>query len=356
MAAKTTTLAKLAAMVNGEVSGDPEIVVQGLADLALAGPGDLAFLVKAAGVEKLKNSRAAAFIVPQSLTYDKKPLIRVANPYLAAARIQNFFQAKPFQAQGISPKAHIGSNCEIPAEVSIGPFVSIGDRVRLGKGVTLHAGVIIGDDAVIGDGCLLYHNVTVYHSCTIGSRVIIHSGTVIGGDGFGFATDVDGSHVKWPHIGTVQIDDDVEIGANVTVDRGTFGKTHIMRGTKLDNLVQIGHNVQIGENVLIVAQVAIGGSASLGNNVVLGGQVAVKGHIRLEDNVMVAAKSGVHANVPKGAIVSGIPAIPHKDWLKASTIFAKLPKLYDELLDMRKKIKKISGKLFPAAGQDQAGD
>jgi len=352
MVAPTKTLAELALMVGGELLGDPDIAIHGLADLAMAGPGEIAFLVKAAGLDRLKNSKAAAFIVPKSLTYAEKPVIRAENPYLAAARIQGFFQAKPFQAGGINSKAHIGSNCEIPAETSIGPFVAIGNRVRLGKRVTLHPGVVLGDDVVIGDDCQLYANVTVYHSCTIGSRVIIHSGTVIGSDGFGFATDENGSHVKWPHVGTVQIDDDVEIGANVTIDRGTFGKTHIMRGTKMDNLVQIGHNVKIGENALVVAQVGIAGSATLGNNVVLGGQAAIKGHIHLEDGVMVGAKSGVHASVSQGAIVSGIPAIPHKDWLKACTIYAKLPKLYRELSDMKDKLDKLHGRLFPEGDQE----
>ncbi len=347
MVAKTKTLAELAAMVGGKVTGAPELKIHGLADLAGAGPGEIAFLVKAAGLEKLKNSKASAFIVPQSLDYNDRPLIKTANPYLAAARIQRFFQAVPFQAGGISPQAHIGSNCEIPPEITIGPFVSVGDRVKLGKRVTLHPGVVLGDDVVVGDDCLLYHNVTVYHSCTIGARVIIHSGTVIGSDGFGFATDENGSHVKWPHIGTVQIDDDVEIGANVAIDRGTFGKTHIMRGTKLDNLIQVGHNVTIGENSLVVAQVGIAGSTTLGKNVVLGGQSALKGHIHLDDGVMVAGKSGVHSNLPKGAVVSGIPAIPHRDWLKASTIFAKLPKIYGELLEMRKMMQKMYARLFP---------
>ncbi|MEK6197319.1 MAG: UDP-3-O-(3-hydroxymyristoyl)glucosamine N-acyltransferase [Desulfobacterales bacterium] len=352
MSAKNITLAELSRMVDGELHGDPDIAIHGLANLATAVAGEIAFLVKAAGIETLKNSHGAAFIVPHTLTYDGKPLIKVANPYLAAAIIQNFFQAKPFQPTGISPKAHIGSDCYIPAEISIGPFVSIGDRVKLGKRVSMHSGVVIGDDAVIGDDCLLYPNVTVYHSCTIGSGVIIHGGTVIGSDGFGFATDENGNNVKWPHIGTVQIDDNVEIGANVTIDRGTFGKTHIMRGVKIDNLVQIGHNVKIGGNSIIVAQVGIAGSASLGKNVVLGGQSAIKGHIHLDDGSMVAGKSGVHSNVPKGAIVSGIPAIPHKDWLKASIIFAKLPKIYGELRDMQKKIVKIYEKIFPNEGQD----
>jgi UDP-3-O-[3-hydroxymyristoyl] glucosamine N-acyltransferase len=353
MSAKNKTLAELSQMVDGELHGDPDIAIHGLADLAIAAAGEIAFLVKATstGIETLKNSQASAFIVPHALAYDDKPLIKVTNPYLAAAIIQNFFRVKPFKASGISPKADVGKNCDIPEETSIGPFVSIGDGVKLGERVTLHPGVVIGNDVEIGDDCLLYPNVTVYHSCTIGSRVIIHSGTVIGSDGFGFATDEHGNHFKWPHIGTVQIDDDVEIGANVTVDRGTFGKTHIMKGTKIDNLVHLGHNVKIGENSLVVAQVGIAGSASLGKNVVLGGQVAVKGHIHLDDGVMVAAKSGVHSNVPKGSIVSGIPAIPHKDWLKASIIFAKLPKIYSELRDMRGKIAKMYEKMFPDESQ-----
>ena len=351
MSAKNTTLAELSRMVDGELHGDPDIAIHGLADLNSAVAGDIAFLVKAAGIETLKNSQGSAFIVPHTLDYDDKPLIKVANPYLAAAIIQNFFQAKPFQATGISPKSDIGSNCDIPEEISIGPFVSIGDRVKLGKRVTIHPGVVIGNDVKIGDDCLLYPNITVYHSCIIGSRVIIHSGTVIGSDGFGFAKDEHGNHVKWPHTGTVQIDDDVEIGSNVSIDRGTFTKTHIMQGTKMDNLIQIGHNVTIGENSLVVALVGIGGSTSLGKNVVIGGHVAIKGHIHLDDGVMVAAKSGVHSNVPKGTIVSGYPAIPHKDWLKASIIFAKLPKLHAELRDMKKKTVKMHEKLFPDEGQ-----
>jgi UDP-3-O-[3-hydroxymyristoyl] glucosamine N-acyltransferase len=351
MPAKNTTLAELSRMVDGELQGDPDITIHGLADLDSATAGEIAFLVKASHVKTLGNSQASAFIVPHAVSYENSPLIKVANPYLAAAVIQNFFLEKPFQATGISPKADIGSNCDIEEEVSIGPLVSIGDRVKLGKRVKLHPGVVIRDDVKIGDDCLLYPNVTVYHSCTIGSRVIIHSGTVIGSDGFGFATDEKGCHVKWPHMGIVQIDDDVEIGSNVSVDRGTFGKTHIMQGTKIDNLVQIAHNVSIGENSLVTAQVGFAGSASLGKNVVIGGQSGIKGHIHLGDGTMVAARSGVHSNQPEGSVVSGYPAIPHKEWLKASITFGRLPKLYAELQEMRKKIVKIYEKVFPDEGR-----
>jgi UDP-3-O-[3-hydroxymyristoyl] glucosamine N-acyltransferase len=347
MSAKNKTLAELSEMVGGELHGDPDIIIHRLADLATAAEGELAFMVKAANIETLKSSRASAFIVPLTLEYDDKPLIKVANPYLAAATVQNFFQAEPFKATGISPMAHIGSTCTIPDETSIGPFVALGDGVKLGKRVTIHPGVVIGNNVIIGDDCILYPNVTIYHDCTIGSRVQIHGGTVIGSDGFGFATDEKGSHVKWPHVGTVQIDDDVDIGANVTVDRGTFGKTHIMKGARIDNLVQDGHNVIIGENSIIVALAGIAGSTSLGKNVVLGGQAGIKGHIHLGDGSIVAAKAGVHANLPEGSIVSGMPAIPHKDWLKSTTIYSRLPKLHGELKDMKKKITEMYAKLFP---------
>jgi len=352
MATRIKTLAELSAMVDGQLRGAPDTRIHALADLASAGPGEISFLVKAAELDKLKNSRASAFIVPQSLEYDDKPLIRVKNPYLAAARIQTFFKTEPFKATGISPKADIGKDCTIPAEVSIGPFVCIGNRVKLGREATIHAGAVIGDDVMIGNNCTIYANVTVYHSCTIGNRVIIHSGAVIGADGFGFGTDGTGSHVKWPHIGTVQIDDDVEIGANTTIDRATFGKTHIMKGARLDNLVQVGHNVTVGENSVIVALVGIAGSASLGRNVVLGGQTGIKGHIHLGDNSMVAARSGVHSSLPEGSIVSGYPAINHKDWLKASIIFGKLPKIQADLQEMKKKIDRMSQKLFPQGEED----
>ena len=345
MPATDTTLAELARMVGGELFGDPGVKIYGLADLASAGAGQISFLVNEAHREELYKSKATAFFVPPAIPYEDRPLIKVRSPYLAAALTQNFFHPKIFKKTEISPKAHIGAHCEIPEEISIGPFVAIGDRVRLGSRITIYPGVTIADDVVIGDDTIIYANVSIYHSCTIGARVIIHSGAVIGSDGFGFATEEKGSHVKWQHTGTVQIEDDVEIGANTTIDRATFGKTHIMEGTKIDNLVQVGHNVKIGANSLIVAQVGIAGSTSLGRNVVLGGQAGLKGHIYLDDNTIVAAKSGVHSSLKKGAIVSGYPAIPHKEWLKASIIFARLPKIHEALHEIQREIKEIREEL-----------
>ena len=353
MSANNIPLGQLCRMVDGELAGNPDITINGLADLASAGPGQISFLVKAAGLDALRKSRAAGFIVPQTLVYDEKPLIKVKDPYLAAAIIQNFFLKETFRATGIDASAVIGRNCDIPAEISIGPHVSIGDNVKLGTRVVIHPGVVIGNDVVIGDDCLIYPNVTIYHSCSIGARNIIHSGTVIGSDGFGFATDrKTGTHVKWPHVGTVLIEDDVEIGANVTIDRGTFGKTHIMKGTRIDNLVQIGHNVKVGENSVIVALVGIAGSASLGRNVVLGGQAGVKGHIHLDDYSTVAAKAGVNSSLPKGSVVSGFPAIPHKEWLKAVILFTKLPKLYSDLKEIQRRTSEMYEKIFPGKGRE----
>ena len=353
MSANNIPLGQLCRMVDGELTGNPDIAISGLADLASAGPDQISFLVKAAGIESLAKSRAAAFIVPRTLAYEGKPLIKTEDPYLAAAVIQNFFLGNTFRATGIDAAAVIGRNCQIPAEISIGPHVCIGDNVRLGNRVAIHPGVVIGNDVVIGDDCLIYPNVTIYHSCSIGARNIIHSGTVIGSDGFGFATDrKTGTHVKWPHVGTVLIEDDVEIGANVTIDRGTFGKTHIMKGTRIDNLVQIGHNVKVGENSVIVALVGIAGSASLGRNVVLGGQAGVKGHIHLDDYSTVAAKAGVNSSLPKGSVVSGFPAIPHKEWLKAVILFTKLPKLYGDLKEIQRRTSEMYEKIFPGKGRE----
>jgi UDP-3-O-[3-hydroxymyristoyl] glucosamine N-acyltransferase len=347
MTEKNKTLAELAEMVDGELSGDPNISIHGLADLATASAGEIAFMVKETGLETLKSSKASAFIVPHSLEFKDRPLIRVKNPYLAAATIQNFFQSKPFQPAGISPKAQIGNDCQISAEVSISPFVSIGNGVIIGKRTYIHPGSVIGNDVTIGDDCTIYPNVTIYDSCTIGSRVHIHAGTVIGSDGFGFATDDKGCHVKWPHIGTVEIEDDVDIGANVTIDRGTFGTTHIGKGVRIDNLVQIGHNVKIDENSVIVAQVGIAGSATLGKNVIIGGQAGVKGHIYLGDGSVVAGKSGVNSSLQPGSTVSGFPAISHKEWLRAAILYGKLPKIHGDLKDMKKQVARLNEKLLP---------
>jgi UDP-3-O-[3-hydroxymyristoyl] glucosamine N-acyltransferase len=334
----TYKLSELALLVDGEVVGDPDIAVHGMGDIATANPGEITFVVKAGLKDEIAATEAAAVIVPMAVESAEKPLLRVKDPYLAAAIIHNHFLTHPFSATGIDSRAVVGNDCTIPAVVAIGPMAVLGHRVSLGERVTIHAGVVIGDDVTIGDDAILHPNVTLYNGCQLGARVIIHSGTVVGSDGFGYATDEQGRHVKRPHVGIVRIDDDVEIGANVCIDRGTFGKTWIQQGSKIDNLVQVAHNVVIGAGSIVVSQVGIAGSTTLGRGVVLGGQVGLKGHIHLGDRAMVAAQSGVHGNLQQGAIVSGSPAIPHKEWLKASTLFARLPKLNQELRKIKKAI------------------
>jgi UDP-3-O-[3-hydroxymyristoyl] glucosamine N-acyltransferase len=345
---KSYTLDELAGLVGGRVVGDGSLPVSGLNSLDLAGEGEITFLASAKMRERLVASRAAACIVPEGLV-PGIPCIQVADPDYAATLIHHYFLAYPFRATGVHPNAQVGSDCEIAAEVAIGPLVCIGDRVRIGSQVTVGPGTVIGDDSVLGDGTVLHANVTLYARTVIGSRVIIHSGAVLGADGFGYATDRTGAHLKKPQVGFVQIDDDVEIGANSCVDRGAFGPTRVRRGTKIDNLVQIAHNVDIGENSIVVGQVGIAGSTTLGRNVILGGMVGVKGHLQIGDRVMVAAMSGVHTNLPAGAVVGGAPAFDIKKWGRATAAYARLPEMLKEIRQLRQEVDRLR-QAIPAAG------
>jgi len=350
-------LEEAARLVGGELRGNPARIITDLASIEGAGPDDLTFLVKAREVERLEKSRAGAALVP--LEVDRTlpmPVIRVKDPYLASAIIHNQLLKKPFVIMGIHPRACVGRDCVIDPEVSIGPLAVIGDRVRIGKRVTIGAGTVVEDDVEIGDEVELKPNVTIYARSLIGSRVVIHSGTVVGGDGYGYATDAMGNHVKRPHVGRVRIDDDVEIGSNVSIDRGAFGDTWIQSGAKIDNLVQIAHNVVIGPNSLIVAQVGIAGSTTLGRNVVLGGKVGVNGHIHLDDMVMAAAGSGIHASLPKGAKVGGAPAIEVRTWAKSAAVYAKLPEIYNEIKKLRKTVAELAGQLASSHSRGETHD
>ncbi len=335
------TLAELAVLVAGEVTGDGDVVIHGFNGIDLAGSGELTYITSPKMVPRLQECRASACIVPMAVNTGPMPLIRVADPELAAAVIHNHLLAAPFVTTGVHPSAVVGKECDIPAEVAIGPLACIGDRVRLGSRVTLEPGVVIGDDVEIGDDTVLHANVVVARGCRIGSRVIIHHGAVIGSDGFGFATDTRGCHVKKPQVGTVRIDDDVEIGANTCIDRAAFGTTRIRSGVKIDNLVQVAHNVDIGENSILVAQVGIAGSTTLGRNVVLGAKAGIAGHLHLADRVMVAAKGGVHNSQPEGAVVGGTPAMEIKTWGRASAAYSRLPGLVREVRRLRRELDRL---------------
>ncbi|MDP3478740.1 MAG: UDP-3-O-(3-hydroxymyristoyl)glucosamine N-acyltransferase [Desulfoprunum sp.] len=357
MNTKNMKLEEVARLVDGQITGDKDLIVTGFAPLASAGVGDLSFLVKAANVQTLKESQASAFLVPTNLEeLPGKTLIRVKDPNLAGAIIHNAFLAVPFVAAGVHERAFVGENCELHPEITIAPLAVLGDRVRVGRRVRIESGVVIGNDVEIGEDTVIKANAVLSSGSQVGRRVIIHSGVIIGADGYGYATDTNGNHVKRPQVGIVRIDDDVEIGANSCVDRATYGVTWIKSGVKIDNLVQVGHNVVIGENSLLVAQAGIAGSTTLGRSVVMGGQSAIKGHIHLEDRVMVAACSGVHGNQPQGSMVGGVPAIPIRTWTKAVSIFAKLPEIYSEIRKMKKDVAQLQARdeLKEAAGREVA--
>jgi len=338
---KATTVAELAAMVDGEVVGDGRLLIRGFAPLETAGLEEITFLAKGGKAERLVDCQAAAVLVPAQFTAAcRAALIRVGDPYLASAIIHSFFLAHPFVAKGIHPRAWVGEECRLGKAVTIAPLAVLGDRVTLGERVTIEAGAVVGDGVRIGDDSTIHANVTIYPGCTIGNRVRIHAGAVIGSDGYGYATNHKGEHVKRPQTGTVTIEDDVEIGAGSCIDRGAYGVTLIGEGTKIDNLVQIGHNVQIGPHCLVVAQVGIAGSTRLGRNVVMGGQSATAGHLTIGDQTMVAARGGVHTDLAAKSVVGGAPALPIRHWAKCTAVFARLPELQSMV---RKHDKALSG-------------
>ena len=333
-------LEELAQFVQGEVHGSGETVLSGVSSLEDAQPGDLAFVTDAKSIEAARRSKASAFIVTQPLPDETRPQLLTPHPLYAFACLVHKFFSPPSPPRGIAEEIVRGTDVRIGPDVSIGPFVTIGDRAQIGARVILYPGVYLGDDTVVGDDTILFPHVTVLQGCTIGNRVILHSGTVIGSDGFGY-TQHQGRHHKIPQIGIVVIEDDVELGANVTVDRATLGQTVVKRGTKVDNQVQIAHNVQIGENCILVAQVGIAGSTTLGQYVMVGGQAGLIDHLTIGDQVKIAAGSGVTHDLSSGQAVGGRPAIEATEWLKSQALLRKLPELRKELRTLHARVEKL---------------
>jgi UDP-3-O-[3-hydroxymyristoyl] glucosamine N-acyltransferase len=334
------TLAELAIVVDGKVVGDSGVQINGLGTLESAQEGQITFLGNPRYAAKVLATRASAVVLPASADACGRNAIIVANPYLAFAQLLTLFTSKPRVPRGISPGAHIGEGVAFGEAPSIHPGVVMGDRVVLGDRVTLHPNVTLYDDVVIGDDVTLHAGVVVREGCRIGNRVIIHNGSIIGSDGFGYVPDGE-RHFKIPQIGIVIIEDDVEIGANATVDRAALEVTRVGRGSKIDNLVQVAHNCQIGENCIIVAQAGIAGSSRLGRHVTLSGQVAVTDHVSIGDNAMVSGQSGVFNNVAAGAVLSGTPAIPHQERLRAAAVFPHLPEMRKLLLKLGRRMGRV---------------
>ena len=337
------TLAQIHHVVGGELVGSPQASITSLASFEEAGPNDLTFVT---GDRMLKTGSpivAGMLLSHRRLAEISNPHIVVTNPTLAFAQVAHAFFCPVAPPRGIDQTVVRGIDTKIGSDVSIWPGVTLGDRVTIGARVKLYPGVFVGDDTTIGDDTLLYPNVVVREGCTIGARVIIHSGTVIGSDGFGYVQD-QGRHYKIPQLGGVTIEDDVELGANVAVDRATVGQTLIKQGTKVDNLVQIAHNVTIGAHSILVSQVGIAGSTRVGNYVMIGGQAGVADHIVIGDQVMVAARAGVNRNLEPNQIVSGAPVMPHEVWVKAQAVIPRLPELRQAVRTLEDKMKQLEAR------------
>lgn len=339
------TLAGLLAHIDGDLIGDPHKMIRSASPFEAATGEDITFADSPKILKRVDKTTAGAVIVPRDFeALAGINLIRTDKPRLAFARIMPLFFPAPKPPPKIAPGAVIGRHVRIGKDVFVGSLAVIGDNVVIGDGCTVHPGVVIGDGVNIGDNSEIFPNVTIYGDCRIGSRVIIHAGTVIGSHGFGFVADGD-KHVKIPQVGIVVIDDDVEIGACNTIDRATFGKTWIKSGVKTDNHVHIAHNVVVGENSLIVAQVGIAGSAAIGRNVILAGQAGVAGHIVIGDRAIVGPQAGVTRSVADGVVVSGTPEMAHPLWLRAQQIIPRLPELKKRIADLEKRLEKMgSGK------------
>ncbi|QSR89251.1 UDP-3-O-(3-hydroxymyristoyl)glucosamine N-acyltransferase [Methylacidiphilum caldifontis] len=332
------TVKQLAALVGGIVEGNADIEITGISDIEEAKKGQITFLSNPRYESAVEKTQASAIVVSKSYKgTSPATLIRVESPSLAFSEIVSLFSPKPVSYEaGIHPTAIIGKAVEIGKEVSIQPYAVIEDNVKIGDGCVIGAFVFIGKESVVGEKSFFYPHVTIRERSRIGKRVIIHSGAVIGSDGFGYELK-NGRHEKIPQVGIVQIDDDVEIGANTTVDRGRFGKTWIQEGCKIDNLVQIAHNVIIGKNSIIAAQTGISGSTSLGDNVTLAGQVGIGGHIHIGQGATITAQSGVTKDVPPRAILSGRHARPISLTHKLEALYNKLPEIWERLRKLEKK-------------------
>src|SRR6266540_4241787 len=333
-------LEEIAALTQGTLLGRPDLVITGVAGLSEAGPGDLTFVTGKAASKEAMSTRAIALLVPRPINGLACAQIVVTNPALAMARVVEKFFVPQRPALGVSKLVSRGNDVVLGEGVSIWPFVTLDDRASIGRGTTLYPNVFVGEGSVIGEDCVIYPNVTIRERVTIGNRVIIHPGTVIGSDGFGYIQE-GGRHHKIPQVGTVVIEDDVELGANVTVDRATFGQTVVKRGTKVDNLVQIAHNVTVGEDCILVAQSGIAGSSSLGHHVVMGGQAGIGDHLTIGAMTMIAARSGVSRDTEAGQVVSGSPAIPHTVALRAYSLLPHLPELRQQVRDLERRVRAL---------------
>ncbi len=343
------TLREIAEQVNGKLDGDPELVIKGVLPLEKAGHGDLSVVFDARRASGIRESKASAFVVSTQLMEIQGNVIRVSNPRLSLIRLLKLFHPETKRGARIHERAVVSSKARLGPGILIGAGAVIAADVTLGAGVQIHHNVSIGEGSIIGDDTEIFPNVTIYPRTRIGRRVRIHGGTVVGSDGFGYVTMPSGTHEKIPQVGTVEIEDDVEIGANCTIDRGTMGSTRILTGTKIDNQVQIGHNCEIGKHCIIVAQTGISGSVRMGDHCVLAGQVGISDHVELKPGTIVGAQSGVVRDIGPGRWL-GYPAIPSIQALRAYHLLTKLPDIRREVRDMERRLAQLESQNRPSKG------
>ena len=336
------TAQQIAKILNGEIVGKTDIEVSSLAKIEEGKKGDLCFLSNEKYTPHIYTTKASVVIVNSSFNPEKEistTLIKVEDAYTSFSQLLELYNKMQFNKVGISEKSDIDKNSTIGKDVFIGAFTSIAEGVKIGENVKIHSNCFIGENVSIADNTIIFPNVSIYHDCKIGKNNIIHSGVVIGSDGFGFAPDEDNNYAKISQIGNVTIGDDVEIGANTTIDRATMGSTKIGNGVKLDNLIQIAHNVEIGECTVIAAQAGVAGSSKIGKNCMIGGQTAVSGHLTIADEVKIAGQSGIASSIKEvGKIVQGPMAFDIRDFQRSYIIFKKLPELYRTVNTLKKDI------------------
>ncbi len=337
------TAEQIATVLNGTIEGDPSVAVNNFSKIEEGKPGTLTFLANPKYTNYIYTTKASIVLVNNDFVAEhpiEATLIRCFNAYAALAVLLDMMEKMKPRKTGVEPMSYISETAELGENVYVGAFAYIGNTSKIGNNSQVYPQTYIGDDVKIGENCIIYPGAKIYPGCIIGNNCIIHSGVVIGSDGFGFAPE-DGVYKKIPQMGIVIIEDDVEIGANTTVDRAVMDATIIHKGVKLDNLIQIAHNVEIGENTVMAAQVGISGSTKVGKNCMFGGQVGLGGHITIGDNANIGAQSGIISNIEPNAKILGAPAIPVRDFFRSSVVFPKLPEMYRQINQLQKEIEKL---------------
>lgn len=341
------TAKQIAAYIGGEIVGDENAKVSTFAKIEEGMPGALSFLSNPKYTEFIYSTQSSIVLVNSDFVAEKPinaTLIKTANAYESLAKLMALYESVKPKKTGISSMASVAESATIGENVYIGPFVYVGEKAVIGDNTIIEANVSVGDGAMVGSNCILYNGVTIYHGCKVGNRCILHAGSVVGADGFGFAPGADG-YDKIPQIGIAILEDDVELGANTCVDRATMGATVVKRGVKLDNMVQIGHNVVVGEHTVMSAQCGVAGSTKVGNWCMVGGQTGFNGHIQVGNRVKIGGCSGIHNNVEDGAAMMGYPAFEHSKFIRSSIVYKKLPEMYSEMGALKKEIESLKEQL-----------